>query len=200
MKVCVLSQNAEGTALTLKPVGIIPSGDGKTVEVSATGEISLKGAANATAGQQPRIVNRGTAEAPQLELEWYTPDNSTVAGLQDTVGALNEAVNGVVTEGGEVTKEGLTHKVAALEGKVGAPADGEAAATGLYKAVEDAKAYADANDDNTTYALSQDGMIITLTPSEGDAQTVTVDAYNKKEIDDKFSALPEDKDTTYSAK
>lgn len=81
MVACVLSQNADGSALVLKQIGIIPTGDDKTVEVSTTGKITLKGATNATAGQQPRIVNKGTAEAPKLELEWYTPDNSTVSGL-----------------------------------------------------------------------------------------------------------------------
>lgn len=64
--------------------------------------------------------------------------------------------------------------------------------------VIDLSKYLDNTD--TTYTLSQDGMAITLTPSEGEAQTITVDAYNKKEIDDKFAALPEDKDTTYTAK
>ena len=56
------------------------------------------------------------------------------------------------------------------------------------------------DDKDTTYTLSLSGMELTLTPSEGEAQKVTIDAYNKKEIDDKFAALPEDKDTTYSVK
>ena len=98
--------------LAIQPVGIIPTGDNKTVEVTANGEISLKGAAAATAGQQPRIVNKGTAEAPQLELEWYTPDNSTVAGLQATVGGLVETVNGV---DGDENKPGLVAEVNALK-------------------------------------------------------------------------------------
>ena len=51
---------------------------------------------------------------------------------------------------------------------------------------------------DTTYTLSASGVDVTLTPSEGDAQTVSVDAYTKNEIDVKFEALPEDKDTTYS--
>lgn len=205
MVACVLSQNADGSALVLKQIGIIPTGDNKTVEVSATGEITLKGAAGATAGQQPRIVNKGTAEAPKLELEWYTPDNSTVSGLQETVGALSETVNGVVAEDGSVTKEGLTHKVAALDTEIGVKAAEGVDATGLYKEIDDAleaaKAYADGKEHkNTTYELTQEGMVLTLTPSEGEADVVTIDAYNKKEIDDKFAALPEDKDTTYTAK
>lgn len=56
------------------------------------------------------------------------------------------------------------------------------------------------DDTNTTYELSQNGMAITLTPSEGEANTVTIDAYTKSEIDDKFDALPEDQDTQYTAK
>lgn len=159
MKVCVLSQNAEGTALTLKPVGIIPSGDAKTIEVSDTGVISLKGAAAATAGQQPRIKNVGTAEEPKLELEWYTPDNSTVAGLQDTVGALKESIDGIVAEDGSVTKEGLTHRVNALEIEVGAPAAEDVEATGLYKVIEEATAEAIAADTNTTYTLAYEPAV-----------------------------------------
>jgi hypothetical protein len=170
MKVCVLSQNAEGTALTLKPVGIIPTGDGKTIEVSATGEITLKGSATATAGQQPRIVNKGTAEAPKLELEWYTPDNSTVAGLQGTVGALKETVDGIIAEDGSVTKEGLTHKVNALEAEVGNPAGENTEATGLYSAIAnalaEAKKYADTNDSDTTYSVAADEKALKLTGTE----------------------------------
>ena len=55
MTVCVLSQNANGDALTLKQVGIIPAGDEKTIEVSATGAISLLGAAGAQNGTLPMI-------------------------------------------------------------------------------------------------------------------------------------------------
>ena len=121
----------------IKPVGIIPTGDDKTVEVTSEGEISLKGAAEAKAGQQPRIVNKGTAEAPKLELEWFTPDNSSVEGLQTNVGALQETVDGVVAEDGSVTKAGLVHKVAAIEEEIGAAAEGETAATGIYKVIDD---------------------------------------------------------------
>lgn len=139
MTACVLSQNAEGTALTLKPIGIIPMGDGKTVDVSATGVITLKGAANATAGQQPRIVNNGTAEEPKLELEWYTPDNSTVAGLQDTVGGLVETINGVE---GDESKPGLKAEVNALKiADIGLAADIKEIADDYVKASDAVKTY-----------------------------------------------------------
>ena len=109
---------------TLAEVGRATLGDGKSIDLDAeTNTLSLHGFADATAGQQPRIVNKGTAEQPDLQLEWYTPDNSTVAGLQDSVGALQETVDGVVAEDGTVTKEGLTHKVAALEANKANAAD-----------------------------------------------------------------------------
>ena len=130
--------------LAIQPVGIIPTGDNKTIEVTEAGAISLKGAAQALAGQQPRIVNKGTESAPKLELEWYTPDTSTVDGLSNTVGGLTETVDGVVAEDGTVTKKGLIHKVADLEGKVGVAAKGEDEATGLYKEIADESARAQA--------------------------------------------------------
>lgn len=111
--------NGNGESLVLEQIGIIPTGDGKTISVTEDGEISLLGAANATAGQQLRIANKGTAEEPKLELEWFTPSTDTVDGLQSAVGALQETVDGVVAEDGTVTKEGLTHRVNALEGVVG---------------------------------------------------------------------------------
>jgi len=101
---------------TLAEVGRATAGDGKSISLSEDGVLSIKGFENATAGQQPRIVNKGTAEKPDLQIEWYTPDTSTVTGLAETVGALTETVNGVTDkESGEVTKEGLVHKVNALE-------------------------------------------------------------------------------------
>ena len=63
---------------TLKAVGTSVLGDGKSIEVS-NGTVLIKGFADATANQQPRKNASG-------EIEWYTPDTSTVSGLADTVG------------------------------------------------------------------------------------------------------------------
>jgi hypothetical protein len=41
-------------------------------------------------------------------------------------------------------------------------------------------------DTNTTYGISANGVSVTLTPSEGDATTVTLDAYTKSETDTKI--------------
>ena len=108
---------------TLSEVGKATAGDGKSIVLSEDGILSLAGFEGATAGQQPRIVNKGTAEAPDLQIEWYTPDNSTVVGLQDSVGALQKTVDGVVEEDGTVTSKGLTHKVADLEASKANAAD-----------------------------------------------------------------------------
>ena len=100
---------------SLSEVGTATAGDGKSITLSEDGILSIVGFEGATEGQQPRIVNKGTAEAPDLQIEWYTPDTSTVDGLAATVGSLKETVDGVISEEGEVTKEGLVHKVAGLE-------------------------------------------------------------------------------------
>ena len=70
---------------SLKPVGSAPVGDNKSIVVT-DGVIALDGFATAVAGQQPRIAADGT-------LEWYTPDTSTVSGLQEAVGQLQTDVD-----------------------------------------------------------------------------------------------------------
>ena len=70
---------------TLAPVGSAPVGDNKSIVVT-DGVIALDGFATAVAGQQPRIAADGT-------LEWYTPDTSTVSGLQEAVGQLQTDVD-----------------------------------------------------------------------------------------------------------
>lgn len=62
---------------TLKEVGAVPVGDGKSIEV-VDGKIILKGFGTAKPGQQLRIGTSG-------EVEWFSPDTSTVEGLASTV-------------------------------------------------------------------------------------------------------------------
>lgn len=81
--VCVVTESAADLYIiqpdkTLKAVGSAVLGDGKSIEI-VDGKVALKGFADATAGQQPRINAAGTA------IEWYTPDTGTVSGLADTV-------------------------------------------------------------------------------------------------------------------
>lgn len=70
---------------TLKPVGSTVLGDGKSITM-VEGKVQLVGFSEAQPGQQPRIGDGGS-------LEWYTPDSSTVEGLQQTVGQLQTDVS-----------------------------------------------------------------------------------------------------------
>lgn len=79
---------------TLKPVGSTPLGDGKSITV-ADGKVQLVGFAEAQPGQQPRIGAGGS-------LEWYTPDASTVEGLQQTVGQLQTDVTQLQSDVGTI--------------------------------------------------------------------------------------------------
>ena len=79
---------------TLKPVGSTVLGDGKSIAV-AEGKVQLVGFAEAQPGQQPRIGDGGS-------LEWYTPDSSTVEGLQQTVGQLQTDVGELQSDVGTI--------------------------------------------------------------------------------------------------
>lgn len=79
---------------SLQPVGSTALGDGKSITV-VDGEVQLVGFGEAQPGQQPRIGSNGS-------LEWYTPDASTVEGLQQTVGQLQTDVTQLQTDVGTI--------------------------------------------------------------------------------------------------
>lgn len=79
---------------TLQPVGSTVLGDGKSITV-VDGQVQLVGFAEAQPGQQPRISSEGN-------LEWYTPDASTVEGLQQTVGQLQTDVGELQSDVGTI--------------------------------------------------------------------------------------------------
>ena len=72
---------------TLAAAGSAVVGDNNSIVV-ADGVVSIEGFAEATSGQQPRKAADGS-------IEWYTPDSSTVEGLQQTVGQLQTDVDGL---------------------------------------------------------------------------------------------------------
>lgn len=86
---------------TLRTVGSVVLGDGKSIEI-VDGKVSVKGFGSATAGQQPRINAAGT------EIEWYTPDTSTVSGLADTVAGHTQDITNL--------QSGKANKASTLEG------------------------------------------------------------------------------------
>lgn len=79
---------------TLQPVGSTVLGDGKSITV-VDGQVQLVGFAEAQPGQQPRIGSTGS-------IEWYTPDSSTVEGLQQTVGQLQTDVGELQSDVGTI--------------------------------------------------------------------------------------------------
>ena len=95
----------------LAPVGRVYIGDDKTIVIGENNAIAIKGFAEAEASQQLRKNANG-------ELEWFTPDNSTVDGLSTSVGQLKTDVQG-------------------LQDKVGNDGKDGKAKTGLYKEVND---------------------------------------------------------------
>ena len=114
--IVVVEENAAtmyliGPDKKLAPVGRVYIGDDKTIVIDENNSIAIKGFAEAEASQQLRKNANG-------ELEWFTPDNSTVENLSASVGQLKTDV------------QDLQNKVG-NDGK-----DGEAK-TGLYKEVND---------------------------------------------------------------
>ena len=73
-------------------VGIVPTGDGKTISVTKDGQISLL-VANVEAGEgaQLTLQKDGT-------LKWVKPDATTVSGLQTAVGELQTKVGELETD------------------------------------------------------------------------------------------------------
>lgn len=124
-KVTHYSIEANGS---LKELGTTPIGDNKSVVVDENGTISLKGV---SALAFEREVEGETVEVkfqPLMTkdgLVWVEPSKTTVEGLA-------------------VLIEELTGRVSALETKVGKAAEGEEEATGLFKAVADEVARAEA--------------------------------------------------------
>lgn len=183
VKVCVIAN----TAGLLKEVGTAPVGDGKTIEVSAEGAVALLGAASAANGTLPMIEEVDG----KSKLVWKTLEQIGAGDGNDNTTYAFSFANQKITV--TPSLNGVAQDAIEIDLAVFATEDEMAAA--IKDAIDNLPA-----DKDTTYTLSLSGMELTLTPSEGEAQKVTIDAYSKKEIDDKFAALPEDKDTTYSVK
>lgn len=113
--------NGEGEVLTLERVGIVPTGDGKTISVTDEGVISLlaadalideKNEAGEATGN--KITNAGAQLILQSDgtLKWTQPDTSTAEGQATAIKGLQDRMT--IAEG-DIDK--LEGKVATLEGK-----------------------------------------------------------------------------------
>nr|DAZ25590.1 MAG TPA: hypothetical protein [Caudoviricetes sp.] len=102
---------------TLKEAGGVPLGDGASITVGEDGKIAIKGVAEATANQQPRIKVVDGVKT----IEWYTPDTSMVEGLQQTVAGHTTKIESL--EGGLSSTIGVLEqqmsKISTLEGNIG---------------------------------------------------------------------------------
>ena len=191
-KVTVYSiQNTDGL---LKEVGTIPLGDGSTIEVSSNGVVSLLGSADAEAGKLPmlemvKVVDDEGEPVIDEETGLQKEEKKLVWKTLEQIGA---------GDGNDNTTYAFSYDKDTQKMTITPSFNGVAQTAQVIDLSDFLIASELPEDKNTTYSLTQEGMVLTLTPSEGDADTVTIDAYNKKEIDDKFAALPEDKDTTYS--
>ena len=132
--------------LAIQPVGVIPAGDNKSIEMDKNNVFALHDFGKAFYKYIPEEKNetnevvkearyekvkvsevnpwkaglepKVTTEEGQLVIGWYEPNPTTIEGVNDQV----TAVQGTVTD---------------LEASVGAPSEGDTPATGLYKEVED---------------------------------------------------------------
>lgn len=133
----------------IQPVGVVPTGDNKSIEISEDSVFSLHdfgkafykyipeeknetGEVTKEAGYEKVEVSESnpwkaglepkvTTEEGKLVIGWFEPNPTTIEGVNDQV----TAVQGTVAD---------------LETSVGAPSEGDTPATGLYKEVEDVQA------------------------------------------------------------
>lgn len=210
MVACVLSSNAAGTGLELKQIGVIPTGTG-AINVTEDGEISVNvddstikivdGKLVAVIPEIPEFEDTDTTYSVKdgekvLKLEGT--EFSTELGLKHENGKISlTGVNGqVIAEfsDAEFVADGVLEDVSYNEETkdlvftwnivIGKDEDGK----DIYKT--DTVNIADLVDVNTdtTYTIgtedSEKKVKVTLTPSEGEAQEVEVNAYNTTTMDD----------------
>lgn len=149
-----------GANSTLEPVGIIPSGDAKTIEVSAAGAISLLGAASAADGTLPMLEDGA--------LVWKTLEQ---IGAGDGNDNTTYEFSLLESEGGEAY--GI--KVQVIENGVAAGDPIELALDVYTKSEIDAtvegledriKALEDAEDADTTYSVKEGDKVLALDGTE----------------------------------
>lgn len=208
----------------LAEVGSATEGDGNTIELDGK-VLKLAGLTGLDNSKTyvPSLING--------KLVWAEPDTSTAEGqaqeinaLKTRAAALEATVNGVEAAEGVEAQEGLVDKVAAnaqaiadetaaREAAIGAPATDEAEASGVYasiaEALQAAKDYADAQDDNTIYddtelvnrVSAAEEKIIDLEDILGsDAEGLVKDvADNTKAIEDLDAAYKTADETTLTS-
>lgn len=164
---------------TLKEAGGVPLGDGASITVGEDGKIAVKGVAEASANQQPRIKVVDGVKT----IEWYTPDTSTVAGLQDTVAQHTSDISDIKTRlsAAEEDIDINTGDITTNASNITKITDGT---TVVGKASKDAKG----NVIDETYATKTvltDGLAAKADSTDVYKKTET---YSQTEVDDKVAA------------
>ena len=133
----------------IQPVGVIPTGDDKSIEISEDSVFSLHNFGKAFykyIPEEKNEVGEVTKEASYEKVE-VSESNPWKAGLEPKV--ITEEGKLVIGwfEPNPTTIEGVNDQVTAVQGtvadletSVGAPSEGDTPATGLYKEVEDVQA------------------------------------------------------------
>jgi len=191
--------------LAIQPVGIIPTGDGKSIDVAEGGEISLHGFGDLTAshvGYLPRVkkvVDVAAAEDVEevfhLEIEW-APVSAIVEGDGNSVTEVAAGcpcinVEDKAEEDFEGHKYEISLNLSAEEGNILKEKE-----DGLYAEViiPDVPEYAVKADERaegateTTYHLTKDGTNV-------DVAIVVPDAYNDEALAGRVGALEGKVDT-----
>ena len=171
----VTHYSIEDTIGTLKELGSKPVGDEKSITVAEDGTVSLVGIGTLVFERdildeedQPTGEKENVQYQPLMTkngLVWVEPSKTTVEGLATLIDALTKRV------------EATEADIDALELAVGKEAEGETAATGLFKAIGDEVARAtDAEgalsdrittlegkeDKDTTYSVKEGEKILSL--------------------------------------
>ena len=159
----------------LKPIGVIPTGDGKTIAVTEAGQISLKVAndSDRDAGSQLTLQADGT-------IKWVKPDTSTAEGQNQAIKALQDAVGTAKTDTADATGLYLVDENLAAE---------DARLAGLISGL-DARLTAEEGkaDNNTEYTFTNgtDGKF--SVKANNSETSVEVDTGAKKYADDAIAA------------
>lgn len=124
----VTHYSVEDTNGALKELGAKPVADGTTISIDTNGKITLANIADKAEGTYNAVLVNGT-------LTWVKPSETTVEGLNDLIAAL-------------------TTRTEALETAVGKAAEGDNAATGLFKAIADEIARAEAAESDLGSSLN----------------------------------------------
>lgn len=175
----VVVENGAAQMLQVQPDGTLSEIGGK-IEIDehqftideTTGKLNLFGFADAVAGAQ-LVVEEVEVEGQKVkQLKWVKPDTTTVGGLATAIADL------------ETAQEALDTRVSAVETAVGAPAEGETAASGLYAEVDKkanaADVYTKTETDNLLNAKANATDVYTKTETDTAIATAVTKADHLK--------------------